>query len=209
VNPAVFATAFAVIFIGELPDKTMIASLVMSTRGRPAAVWLGAASAFTVHVVIAVTIGTMIFRLLPQRVVETVVAVLFGVGAFLAVLEARHERQNQTAVEEELAAARGAGLQSVGRTVTTAFVIIFLAEWGDLTQVLTANLAAHYRAPLPVAAGALLALWTVTALSVTGGKWLARVVNATAIHVVTAVVLAGLAFYTGWMALTSAGLHPS
>jgi putative Ca2+/H+ antiporter (TMEM165/GDT1 family) len=46
-----------VIFLGELPDKTMFASLVMATRGRPLAVWLGATAAFAVHVVIATTVG--------------------------------------------------------------------------------------------------------------------------------------------------------
>ena len=58
-NLAVIGTVFAVIFIGELPDKTMVASLVMSTRGRPLAVWLGAAPAFVVHVVIATTASTV------------------------------------------------------------------------------------------------------------------------------------------------------
>ena len=54
-NPAVAAAVFPVIFLGELPDKTMFASLVMATRGRPFAVWLGATAAFAVHVVIATT----------------------------------------------------------------------------------------------------------------------------------------------------------
>jgi putative Ca2+/H+ antiporter (TMEM165/GDT1 family) len=64
VNLAVIGAVFAVIFVGELPDKTMVASLVMSTRGRALAVWLGAAGAFVVHVVIATTLGTVVFHLL-------------------------------------------------------------------------------------------------------------------------------------------------
>ena len=56
-NFAVVATVFAVIFVGELPDKTMVASLVMSTRGHPVEVWLGAAGAFLVHMVTAVVDG--------------------------------------------------------------------------------------------------------------------------------------------------------
>src|ERR1022692_3493491 len=47
---AIAVAVFPVIFIGELPDKTMFASLVLSTHGRPLRVWLGAAAAFAVHV---------------------------------------------------------------------------------------------------------------------------------------------------------------
>jgi putative Ca2+/H+ antiporter (TMEM165/GDT1 family) len=47
------AAVFPVIFLGELRDKTMFASLVMTTRGRPFAVWLGATAAFAGPVVIA------------------------------------------------------------------------------------------------------------------------------------------------------------
>jgi Ca2+/H+ antiporter, TMEM165/GDT1 family len=86
-NLAIAATVFPIIFIGELPDKTMFASLVMSTRGRPVSVWLGAAAAFAVHVVIATTIGVALFHILPHRVVEGVVAFLFLAGAILAVRE--------------------------------------------------------------------------------------------------------------------------
>src|ERR1700723_453913 len=61
VNFAVVIAVFPIIFLGELPDKTMFASLVLSTRGKPFSVWLGAAGAFVVHVVIAVTIGVALF----------------------------------------------------------------------------------------------------------------------------------------------------
>ena len=71
----VVLAVFPVIFLGELPDKTMFASLVLATRGRPLQVWLGAAVAFAVHVAIAVTLGLAIFALLPHRAVEGIVTV--------------------------------------------------------------------------------------------------------------------------------------
>ena len=58
-NLAITATVFPLILLGELPDKTMFASLVLASRGRPLAVWLGAAAAFTLHVMIAVTVGVV------------------------------------------------------------------------------------------------------------------------------------------------------
>ena len=192
VQLAVVAAVFPIIFLGELPDKTMFASLVLSTRGRPAIVWLGAAGAFAVHVVIATTIGVALFHLLPQRALEALVAAMFLAGAVLALREAVKERQEEALVEREVASHR--------RTAVTAFVVIFIAEWGDLTQVLTANLAAHYHDALSVGVGALLALWTVAALAVVSGQSLLRVINIATLRVVTAVVLTGLAGWAAWEA---------
>jgi len=195
VNLAVIGAVFAVIFIGELPDKTMFASIVMSTRGHPFAVWLGSAGAFLVHVVIATTLGTVVFHLLAPRIVDTVVAVIFLVGAGIVTAEAIREYKRKDDPEPPPPPPRP------GRTAVTAFAVIFAAEWGDLTQLLTANLAAHYHDPLSVATGATLALWAVSAIAVTSGRWLSSVIDAFAIRIGTAVLLAGLGAYTAWEAL--------
>ena len=192
---AIVFAVFPIIFIGELPDKTMFASLVMSTRGRPALVWVGAAAAFAVHVVIAVTIGVALFHLLPHQVLDAVVAGMFLVGAALAVREAikeNKERQNEEIVDREVASHR--------RVAVTAFLVIFFAEWGDLTQILTANLAAHYHNPFSVGVGAVLALWAVAALAVIGGQSLLRYINLFTIRILTAVVLVALAGWAAWNA---------
>ena len=189
---AVVVAVFPIIFLGELPDKTMFASLVLSTRGRPAVVWLGAAAAFSVHVVIATTIGVALFHLLPQRALDALVAGMFLAGAALALREAAKERREEALVEREAASHR--------RIAVTAFLVIFIAEWGDLTQVLTANLAAHYHDALSVGVGALLALWAVAALAVVSGQSLLRVINIATVRIVTAVVLTGLAGWAAWEA---------
>lgn len=192
----VVLAVFPIIFIGELPDKTMFASLVMATRGRPFVVWLGAAAAFAVHVVIAVTIGVALFHLLPKRALDAFVAVMFLAGAALAAREAMKERQKER--DEELVEREAA---SHRRIAATAFLVIFLAEWGDLTQILTANLAAHYHDALSVGIGAVLALWAVAGLAVLSGQSLLRFVNITTVRLVTAVVLVGLAGWAVWEAL--------
>ena len=186
----VIISAFPVIFIGELPDKTMFASLLLATRGRPFAVWVGAALAFAVHVAIAVTVGVALFHLLPRRAVDAVVAALFLFGAVYALVESRAEHE-AALVEHE----RG------HRAVTTAFIVVFLAEWGDLTQVLTANLAARYHSPLSVALGALLALWAVAAIAVVGGRGLLRRLDIRTVRRVTAAVLVVLAGFAVWSAV--------
>src|ERR1700729_3650458 len=100
---AVVVAVYPIIFVGELPDKTMFASLVMSTRGKPLSVWLGAAGAFFVHVLIAVTLGGILFHLVPHRALEGVVAFMFLVGAVLAIREARKEAQEEEIIAKEAA----------------------------------------------------------------------------------------------------------
>jgi putative Ca2+/H+ antiporter (TMEM165/GDT1 family) len=190
VNLAIVAVVFPVIFVGELPDKTMFASLVMATRGRPRQVWLGAAAAFVVHVAIATTIGVALFAILPRRAVDGVVAAMFAFGAIYAWREGTKD-------EEDLAE-REASKHGV---VLTAFLVIFLAEWGDLTQILTANLAAKYHAPLSVGLGAVLALWSVAAVAVVSGQTLLRFINISTIRKITAVVLVSLAAFSAWSAI--------
>ena len=188
---AIAAAVFPVIFIGELPDKTMFASLVLASRGRPYAVWLGAAGAFLIHVVLATTIGVGLFTLLPTRAVDGLVATLFLAGAIYAFREAG--RDHGPLIAHEAATHR--------RAVATAFVVVFIAEWGDLTQLLTANLAAHYQSPLSVGVGAVAALWCVAALAVVGGRGFLRFVRVDLVRRVTGVVLLVLAAVAAWAAV--------
>jgi putative Ca2+/H+ antiporter (TMEM165/GDT1 family) len=194
VQLAVVLAVFPIIFLGELPDKTMFASLVLSTRGRPLLVWLGAAAAFAIHVVIAVTIGVALFHLLPHRALSAIVAAMFLAGAALALREATKEEEE----EEELVAKEVASHQ---RVIVIAFLVIFLAEWGDLTQILMANLAAHYHDALSVAVGSLLALWVVAGIAVVGGQGLLRLIEVRTLRIVTAVVLVALAGWAIWEAV--------
>jgi putative Ca2+/H+ antiporter (TMEM165/GDT1 family) len=194
---AIVIAVFPIIFLGELPDKTMFASLVLATHGKPRSVWLGAAGAFLVHVVIATTIGVVLFRLVPHRALDGVIAGVFLIGALLAFREARKAREEE-ASETELVAHEAA---SHRQTLVTAFVVIFLAEWGDLTQILTANLAARYHSPLSVGTGAVLALWSVAAIAVISGTGLPRFLKIATIRKVTVVVLLVLAGYSAWNAI--------
>jgi Ca2+/H+ antiporter, TMEM165/GDT1 family len=197
VSISVLLGVFPVVFLGELPDKTMFASLVLSTKGRPVMVWLGAAAAFAVHVAIAVSVGVALFTILPHRAVDGVVAVIFLAGAGLAIREARRQREHEDR-EKHLARAAAAHHR---RAALTAFTVIFIAEWGDLTQVLTANLAARLHSPLSVAIGSVLALWAVAALAIAGGRGLLRWIDVTTIRIVTAMILVVLGITTAVLAV--------
>ena len=193
---AVIAIAFTLTFLAELPDKSMFASLVLGTRYRPSWVWVGVASAFTVHMGIAVTAGQLL-ALLPDRVVEAVAAGLFVAGAaYLWVTSRRPEHR-----EEVDAARQGARTASFWRVAGTSFMVVFLAEWGDITQVTAANLAARYD-PLLVFAGGTLGLWTVAAVAVSVGAKSLDLIPMAWVRRITAAILLALGIYTAVAAIT-------
>lgn len=180
---SVTAVVFGVIFLAELPDKTALAGLVLGTRYRPSYVFCGVAAAFVVHVALAIAAGSLL-TLLPHRPLQAVVGVLFLVGAVLLL-------RSNTDEEEQVRDPSG---QSFWRVFGAGFMLILVAEFGDLTQIMTANLAARYDDPVSVAIGATLALWSVGALGVFGGRLLMKRVPLRLITRVAAaamVVLAG------------------
>ena len=182
---SVAAAVFPLVFLGELPDKTMFANLLLASRGRPLAVWIGSVAAFAIHVVIAVGVGVALFHLVSHRALDAVVGAVFLAGAVYALVS---RNRGGEAVDEKQWTGRSAAL--------TSAVVIFVAEWGDLTQIITANLAARYRQPFTVGLAAFLALAAVSAIAVTAGSAVLRFVSVRTARLATAVVLTGLAGYT-------------
>jgi len=191
VDLALIATVFGLVFLAELPDKTALASLVLGSRYRPLYVFTGAAGAFLVHVMLAIAAGSLL-ALLPHRVLQSVVAALFLLGAVL-MLRGRHEDED----EEHLDIKAGCA-PTFPRVAATSFLVILVAEFGDLTQILTANLATKYHNPLMVGIGATAALWAVAGLAIVGGRSLLKYVPLSVITKAAAVimlVLAGFSLY--------------
>lgn len=189
-DPVVLATVLAVVFVGELPDKTAVACLVLGARYRPLPVLGGVCAAFAVHVCVAVVAGSLL-GVLPHRPVDAVTGVLFLVGAVLLL---RSDPSQALASGERNAAGVG-GVRSDRRVLAGAFGVVLVAEFGDLTQVLTATLAARYDNPVSVGIGALLALCAVAALAVGLGNRLLQLVPLRRVQQVAAVVLVALAVH--------------
>jgi putative Ca2+/H+ antiporter (TMEM165/GDT1 family) len=196
VDLAVIAIAFGAIFLVELPDKTFVAALVLSTRYRPWAVWVGVGLAFFAQTLIACTVGGLV-TLLPHRLVEVVAGLIFLVGALLLLREAPKADAAEAATEEEYAAKASSpkvGLAAVG----ASFLVLFAAEWGDLSQLLTISLVGRYHEPVSVFVGAWGALLLVSGLAVVAGRFLLRYLRLSTIHYVGAavcLVLAGVTAY--------------
>jgi putative Ca2+/H+ antiporter (TMEM165/GDT1 family) len=174
----------AVVLPAELPDKSALASVMLGSRYRPMYVFAGVAAAFAMHVVLALVAGGLL-ALLPHRALSAIVAVLFGVGA-VALVSGRKE-------DEAVDKAAADTSPTLLRVATTSFIVVFLGEFGDLTQIVTVNLAARYHNPLAVGIGAVVALWTVGGLAILGGRSLLRLVPIRLITLVGASVMAVLA----------------
>jgi len=190
------ALTFAAIFVVELPDKTFIAALVLSTRYRPLLVWLGVGLAFFLQVLIAVTAGQLA-TLLPETLVKGVAVAIFLAGAFLLFKSAPGADAEEQEAEDEYAA-KATEERTGLKAVVASFLVLFAAEWGDLSQLLTISLVAKYGEPLSVFAGAWGALLAVSGLAVLSGRVLLRYMRLSLLHYIGAavcVVLAGITLY--------------
>jgi Ca2+/H+ antiporter, TMEM165/GDT1 family len=200
VDLAVVAVSFAAIFVVELPDKTFVAALVLATRYRPWAVWVGVGLAFLVQTLIACTVGQVV-TFLPHRVVEVVAALIFLVGGIILLREAPKADAGEAETEEEYAAKATSpktGLAAVG----ASFLVLFAAEWGDLSQLLTISLVGKYHDALSVFIGAWSALLVVSGLAVVAGRFLLRHMRLSTIHYVGSAVCFLLAAVTAYQIVT-------
>jgi putative Ca2+/H+ antiporter (TMEM165/GDT1 family) len=197
-NAGLIPLVFGLILLAELPDKSMFASLVLGTRFRASWVFAGVMSAFVVHVVIAVTAGSLI-SLLPRKPVDIAVTLMFLAGAALlwrtAAADHGVDGAEENATDRSLITPRGEpGFPAV---FLTSFGVIFVGEWGDITQLLTANLAARYSDPIAVGLGAGLGLGAAALLAITAGRRLLRHVSSRVLQRIGAVVLLCLGVLAG------------
>lgn len=197
---AVIALTFAAIFVVELPDKTFIATLVLATKYRPLLVWIGVGAAFLVQTTVAVAFGKAI-SLLPADLVHSIAGVMFLIGAIVLFREARGAHLAEAELEAEEEAELNLPTDKVlspFRIVLTCFLVLFAAEWGDLSQILTITLVAKYDDPLSVFIGAWGALLAVSALAALAGKTLMRYLKLSLLQYIGASVCLLLAALTAY-----------
>lgn len=188
----VAAVVFGVVFLAELPDKTALAGLMLGTRYRASYVFAGVAVAFAIHVGLAIAAGSVL-GLLPHRLLQTVVGVLFLGGAAMLLMKKDDDEEEITKPAD----------QSFWKVAGAGFTLILVAEFGDLTQIMTANLAARYDDPLSVGLGAVLALWAVAGLGILGGRTLMKYVPLRLITKVAALVMLALGAFSLYEAVTA------
>ena len=189
-NAGTFAGIFALMFVLELPDKTFVATVIMSTKARPAMVALGASLAMTLQMILAVAAGSLL-TLVPVHWKDLIVGLIFLAGAayLLFVPESEEEEKGR----------REAALEKIAshwKEITTAFVVIFIGEFGDLTQIQALNFEAKLHAPLEVFLASSLALICVSFIGAYSGRALQRVIPLKRIRLGGGLIFAGLGVWT-------------
>jgi Ca2+/H+ antiporter, TMEM165/GDT1 family len=178
---SVSGVVFSLIFLAEIGDKSQLVCMTLASKYRPWPVLLGSVAAFTVLNVLAVVFGTVVAAWIPDYLLSLIVAALFGFFGVQSLLFVDDDEESQT---------HAIGSHGV---FFTAFLLIFLAEFGDKTQLAVAGLASTYHG-IPVWLGSTLALFTTSALGVVVGQRLLKRLPLSVIHKFSGVLFLLLAF---------------
>jgi putative Ca2+/H+ antiporter (TMEM165/GDT1 family) len=190
VTVGAFLGIFGLMFVLELPDKTFVATVIMATKAKPSLIVLGGSCALVLQMGIAVGAGSLL-TLFPVHWKDLVVGLLFlgGAAYLLFVPESKEEAKGEREASLESAAGKW-------KTVTTAFVVLFIGEFGDLTQIQAANFEAKLHQPLEVFLASSLALIGVSFLAAYGGKALQRIIPLSRIRLGGGLIFATLGLWT-------------
>lgn len=168
-----FLSTFALIFFAELPDKTAFATFLMATRAKPLHVFTGVSIAFVLQTLIAILFGTLFGAALKEwmPLIAGILFIAYGILSWRKDTKKEIEDEKNEVDEKFKASAHA------WKTIWSSFVVIFIAEWGDLTQIASASLIAKYHAPLTIGAAAVLALWSVAGIAVIMGNRIGMIIN--------------------------------
>jgi putative Ca2+/H+ antiporter (TMEM165/GDT1 family) len=180
-------TSFGLIFLAELGDKTFFAVLMLASKNRAWPVLLGSWAAFLFQSVIAVVLGSL-FALAPPWAVKWGTAGVFLVFGLSMLVKKEEEDDDEALPEDDGAAARRVFLSTLG--------LVFMAEWGDATQIGSATLVAELHQPVMVFLGAMLGLWASTTVAVIIGRTLGRKVPARWMRIAAGILFCAFAVYT-------------
>jgi len=185
---SVSISTFTLIALAEIGDKSQLVCMTLAARHRHWPVILGATTAFIVLNTLAVLFGAGVAAWVPERVTAGLVAVLFGAYGFHAL----YKQDDGESVDVVERSGRGIFL--------TTLLLIFVAEFGDKTQIAVAGLAGSYD-PLPVWLGATTALVTVSVLGVWAGRTVLQRLPLLWLHRISGGVFLLFALMAAWHAL--------
>ena len=169
-----FISSFGLIFLAELGDKTQLTAMALALRYPWKRIFIGIAAAFTVLNLAAVLVGKILFLMLPIFWVTLVSALLFLYFGYSTLRHACDAEDDDTPPP------------AAADAVRTAFLMIFMAELGDKTQLVTASQAAQHSGSLSgiatVFVASTLALWLVSLIGIFAGKQLVKYIPVCWIH---------------------------
>ena len=182
-------STFTLIALAEVGDKSQLVCMSLAARHRHWPVLLGASTAFLVLNALAVIFGAGVAAWVPERITAGIVAVLFGAFGIHAL------RRQDDVESENVTEKSGHGIYF------TTLLRIFVAEFGDKTQIAVAGLAGTM-APIPVWLGASVALVMGSALGVWAGRTLLQHLPIIWLHRISGGVFLLFAFMAAWRTFT-------
>ena len=185
---SVTISSFTLISLAEIGDKSQLVCMALAARHRHWPVILGATMAFLALNTLAVLFGAGVAAWVPERVTAGVVALLFG--AFGIHVFYKKDDDESEGVEK----------RSDHGILITTFLLIFVAEFGDKTQIAVAGLAGSFD-PLPVWLGATAALVMVSILGVWAGRTVLQRLPLLWLHRISGVIFLLFAFLAAWREL--------
>lgn len=182
---------YLVIALAEIGDKSQLVCMTLAARHRVLPVAIGAIAAFCVLNLLAVLFGAALAAWLPDWLVAAAVAVLF---TLFGIQSLRHA--NEAAEDEEIQE------KSSRNVIATSFMLIFMAEFGDKTQIAVAGMASTASASA-VWLGAMLALSTTTLIGCLAGAKLLQRLPLHWIHRIAGalfLIMGAMAAFAAWHA---------
>ncbi|KAL2526179.1 GDT1-like protein 3 [Abeliophyllum distichum] len=183
-----FFASLSMILVSEMGDETFIIAALMAMRHPKSIVLSGALSALFVMTVLSTALGRIVPNLISRKHTNSAATVLYAFfGLRLLYIAWRSDtkasqKKEMEEVEEKLEGGQGKTIyrRFFSRFCTPiyleSFILTFLAEWGDRSQIATIALATHKNA-IGVAIGAIIGHTICTSLAVVGGSMLASKIS--------------------------------
>lgn len=179
-------TAFTIIAVAELGDKTQLAIIALSAGYNRTKVFTGVIIAFALVTGLGVLVGEALFQIVKPGLIRLIAGLLFVVFGIWILLSKPHCDTNDSTL--------------TGSPLISAFSMITIAEMGDKTQLSVITLSAKYDSPFLVFSGAIIALALLSLIGVLAGKKLCEIVPLSKIRYGAGLMfmLSGILFLAGF-----------
>ncbi len=184
---SIILPTFMFIFIAALPGRTTFVMLLLATRSRALPVFAGSVLAFLIQAMFSVFLGSLLGKF-PQRWVN------LGSGILFLFFTYRMWRERNTIEAVDLQGTSKLE-KTFSVTARVAFLSVFAAEWGDVSQLAIASVAAHYTDHTMVWVSASLALALTAVVAITVGVHAHKVIHPKLIHMISIFVFGLVGIY--------------
>ncbi|MBS3816181.1 MAG: TMEM165/GDT1 family protein [Candidatus Thermoplasmatota archaeon] len=176
----IIAVAFFSITLAELGDKSQLMAISLASKYEKRSVFLGFFLGLAVITILGITLGTIIFRIVPVIYLKVIAAIIFLLfGFYILYLEEEESDEEEEYVDR-------------GKIMSTSFLLSFVSEFGDKTQLLVIALTVKYGAPIPVLIGGLGGLAAILIISVLIGSKLGDILEDHKVKIINSIVFISL-----------------